>query len=157
MNLLIKQIETLQESCVRCPIRIEIRKKFTETTAKNFCNTQCPTGKVVSEKQKKLELGVSWLSDIADNLTQSQYKKLSKLYTDKEITQMTGLSSSTLTVRKRSWGLTRIEPLLSDKTYEDYLELRRKDMSYREIANAWGVGKSTLHRFINRCIREGKK
>lgn len=79
------------------------------------------------------------------NLTKEEYIEEARTKTDTQIAKEQGVSRCVVTNRRRKWGLPR-RTIKVTLTYEEYKELKKQNLSDREIEKKLGYTKGTVDR-----------
>jgi hypothetical protein len=138
-QLIYEIADIIDQYCGPCPIKKQIRKEHGVSNEQRYCNEICKTGKLLREKGKILDkMDRVYL---AKDLTPERYEALKAVgYFDKEIAAMHGIALSSLSRRKKYWGIYAPEEM----TQEIYEGMRARGYTDKEICKAKKVGHMTL-------------
>lgn len=143
----IKEISLLLDKyCEDCEVKKTIRKAHGEHNAQIYCADICKTGIKLKKLGQKLEPETR----IARKLDSTYYQTL-KLQglTDAEIAKKFGMGHTTLSRRKKIWGVhyPQVTEKFNQHSKLEYLRLKEQGYSDAGVARAWRIGNSTIRRW----------
>lgn len=153
---IIQEIGDIEEKhCKNCPIKTEFRKNKSrkEQEITEYCFTECKHGRKIRALGGLLDYGVYANEHFkAPDFTKEKYIEMkAEGKSEKEVYEEVGISRSTLTKRKKAWGLTTVDEyifptiVLKGLTKETLAELS-EIYTDKEIAEMNGVSKSAIQR-----------
>ncbi|WP_342025745.1 zinc-finger domain-containing protein [Cytobacillus pseudoceanisediminis] len=157
MNSALKEsLRIIDKNCKDCKVAKLIQNEHGYQSKLEYCSKSCVHGKKINALQKEINFGYEAIKGF--ECTEENYLFLqSRGMMDKDICVKFGISKDTLIRRKRFWGFDRMKPekKLTDRTVEEFLELKKDHLNDDEIAKRWNVGKSTLSRWKKKNNLQG--
>jgi hypothetical protein len=133
----------IDRNCKKCQVSKIIKKEHGHQSKLEYCQSVCTIGAKIKELNLEINHGYRVQAGLRCTEENYLYWKSTGL-TDKAISQKYGISPSTLRRRKQNWDIEEARPKLSDRTVEEFFELKKDHLSDREIARRWNVGHGSL-------------
>lgn len=131
--------DIIEEHCKNCQVKKTIRSQHGADNEMRYCNNICKIGRILREKGDELNKmnGIRKRKELTPELYEA-HKKAGMF--DKEIIKLYGIGMSTLSRRKRKWGVFAPKEL----SPEMYRGMRARGYKDKEICKALKIGHTTL-------------